>query len=60
VATYDAAAGVWRALRRALGSALALTGRPAREAMPALWAAQQRFFKLLCVSLKARSRSSAS
>lgn len=49
---YDAAAGLWGQLRVYLGMALELTGTPGRDVWKTYWAAQQRFFKLLCVSLK--------
>jgi hypothetical protein len=51
-ALYDAAAGLWAQLRVYLGMALELTGTPGRDLWKTYWAAQQRFFKLLCVSLK--------
>lgn len=43
---------MWVALRDALNSALALTGSPGAAVWKLYWSAQQRFFKLLCVSLK--------
>lgn len=50
---YDRCADLWRRLRLDLTDALALAGgsRPG-DVWKAYWAAQQRFFKLLCVSLK--------
>lgn len=51
VAAYDAAAQLWQDLRNALVIAVAATGAKADVWKP-FWAAQQRFFKLLCVSMK--------
>lgn len=49
---YDAAVGVWQELRLRLGWALDKTNTSSRDVWKSFWAAQQRFFKLLCVSLK--------
>ncbi|KAL4431062.1 hypothetical protein ABPG75_006318 [Micractinium tetrahymenae] len=54
VAAYDAAAQLWQDLRNALVIAVAATGAKADVWKP-FWAAQQRFFKLLCVSMKVGS-----
>lgn len=51
VETYNAAAALWQAVRTALAEALELTAGGA-DVWRTFWAAQQRFFKLLCVSLK--------
>jgi hypothetical protein len=51
VACYDAAVDLWQDLRAALAAAAAATGTGAAVWKP-FWAAQQRFFKLLCVSMK--------
>ncbi|KAL4859390.1 Protein strawberry notch 1 [Chlorella vulgaris] len=50
-AAYDAAATLWQDLRSALLVAQAATGS-VKDPWKPFWAAQQRFFKLLCVSLK--------
>ena len=39
-------------LRAQLTEALALTGTSVRDVWKPYWAVQQRFFKLLCISLK--------
>ena len=39
-------------LRASLHEALELTGAQNREVWKPFWAAQQRFFKLLCISMK--------
>lgn len=52
---YDASTRVWRALRTQLEMAHALSGTRSGDAMRAYWSAQQQFFKLLCVSCKARA-----
>lgn len=39
-------------LREKLSQALELTGIQSREVWKPFWAAQQRFFKLLCISMK--------
>ncbi|KAI7844526.1 hypothetical protein COHA_001884 [Chlorella ohadii] len=51
VAAYDSAAHLWADLRQALVLALAATGSD-KDVWKPFWAAQQRFFKLLCVSMK--------
>ena len=51
VVQYDAAAALWQDLRSALGRACKRTGA-GRDVFKAYWAAQQRFFKLFCMSLK--------
>eukprot|EP00892_Ulva_mutabilis_P003294 jgi/Ulvmu1/1336/UM011_0064.1 len=51
VETYNAAAALWQEVRAALAEALELTAGGA-DVWRTFWAAQQRFFKLLCVSLK--------
>lgn len=51
---YDASARLWTTLRAHLADALALCGVPGRDVWRVFWSAQQRFFKLLCVSLKVR------
>lgn len=48
---YDAAAALWHDLRTALRRACKRTGA-GRDVFKAYWASQQRFFKLLCMSLK--------
>lgn len=50
-APYDAAAATWQRVRAELVAAAALTGA-GTDVWRVFWAAQQRFFKLLCVSLK--------
>ena len=54
LATYDAAAALWQDLRSALAAAVAATGQGGgkNDVWKPFWAAQQRFFKLLCVSMK--------
>jgi hypothetical protein len=52
VAQYDAAAALWQNLRSKLEAALQLAGIDKRDVWKTYWAAQQRFFKLLCVGLK--------
>lgn len=51
IAQYDAAAAAWAELRTTLAEAVAATGADAAVWRP-FWSAQQRFFKLLCVSMK--------
>ncbi len=41
-------------LRWDLSQALELTGAQSRDVWKLFWSAQQRFFKLLCISMKAR------
>eukprot|EP00208_Stichococcus_sp_RCC1054_P000099 CAMPEP_0206143488 /NCGR_PEP_ID=MMETSP1473-20131121/20743_1 /ASSEMBLY_ACC=CAM_ASM_001109 /TAXON_ID=1461547 /ORGANISM="Stichococcus sp, Strain RCC1054" /LENGTH=921 /DNA_ID=CAMNT_0053538919 /DNA_START=201 /DNA_END=2963 /DNA_ORIENTATION=+ len=53
-ACYDAAVQEWVHLRQGVGHALTLTGG-GREVWKVFWATQQRFFKLLCVSMKVPS-----
>lgn len=48
---YDSAAALWADLRGKLATAIAVTGA-SKEVWKPFWSAQQRFFKLLCVSLK--------
>jgi hypothetical protein len=52
VAQYDAAVALWQNLRSKLEAALQLAGIEKRDVWKTYWAAQQRFFKLLCVGLK--------
>ncbi|WIA22798.1 hypothetical protein OEZ86_009751 [Tetradesmus obliquus] len=52
VAQYDAAVALWQSLRSKLEMALQLAGIDKRDVWKTYWAAQQRFFKLLCVGLK--------
>jgi hypothetical protein len=52
VAQYDAAVALWQNLRSKLEAALQLAGIDKRDVWKTYWAAQQRFFKLLCVGLK--------
>jgi hypothetical protein len=52
VAQYDAAVALWQNLRSKLEAALQLAGIDKRDVWKTFWAAQQRFFKLLCVGLK--------
>lgn len=49
---YDSAVQLWRDLRQGLVGALEQTNTTSREVWKPFWSAQQRFFKLLCVSLK--------
>ena len=49
---YDSAAQLWQDLRQGLAAALVQTNTTSRELWKPFWSAQQRFFKLLCVSLK--------
>ena len=56
-AVYDAAVQLWQSLRQGLAAALVQTTTTSRELWKPFWSAQQRFFKLLCVSLKASSPS---
>ena len=51
-AVYDAAVGLGQGLRQGLSAALVQTNTTSRELWKPFWSAQQRFFKLLCVSLK--------
>lgn len=53
-AVYDAAVDLWQALRQGLAAALVQTNTTSRELWKPFWSAQQRFFKLLCVSLKVK------
>ena len=53
-AVYDNAVQLWQALRQGLAAALVQTNTSSREVWKPFWSAQQRFFKLLCVSLKVR------
>lgn len=48
---YNAAADMWQEVRSELATAMTLTGA-SNDAWRTFWAAQQRFFKLLCVSMK--------
>lgn len=48
---YNRSTEVWQALRNELATAIALTGA-GNETWRVFWGAQQRFFKLLCVSMK--------
>lgn len=52
VAQYDAAVDLWQQLRVQLDLALQLAGNSNRDVWKMFWAAQQRFFKLLCIGLK--------
>lgn len=52
VAMYDAAVQLWQLLRAKLEEGLALAGVGSKDVWKTFWSAQQRFFKLLCVSLK--------
>jgi hypothetical protein len=52
VAMYDAAVHVWYAVRKGLTLALHMTGTASQDVWKTFWSAQQRFFKLLCVSMK--------
>jgi hypothetical protein len=52
VACYDAAAVLWSRLRAELSMALKLTKAADGDVWKIYWSAMQRFFKLLCVSLK--------
>lgn len=51
---YDNAVQLWQDLRQGLAAALVQTNTTSRELWKPFWSAQQRFFKLLCVSLKVR------
>ncbi|KAK9833324.1 hypothetical protein WJX81_006479 [Elliptochloris bilobata] len=51
-ALYDAATELWQDLRVRLVEALQLTGTTSRDVWKPYWATQQRFFKLLCISMK--------
>ena len=51
-AVYDASVELWQSLRHGLAAALVHTNTTSRELWKPFWSAQQRFFKLLCVSLK--------
>ncbi len=51
IAQYDAAVACWHDFRHSLARACKRLNHP-RDVFKAYWAAQQRFFKLLCVSLK--------
>ena len=50
---YDDAVSLWQDLRMGLAAALVKTNTTSRELWKPFWSAQQRFFKLLCVSMKA-------
>jgi hypothetical protein len=54
VQQYDAAVRLWQDLRRQLDAALTLCGGSGggNAVWKTYWAAQQRFFKLLCIDLK--------
>ncbi|KAK9814268.1 hypothetical protein WJX72_003136 [[Myrmecia] bisecta] len=52
VEVYDRAVDLWQDLRREISSALDKTGSTNREVWKPFWSAAQRFFKLLCISLK--------
>ena len=52
-ACYDAAVQEWQHLRIGVHAAAVMTGS-GRDVWKVFWATQQRFFKLLCVSMKAR------
>jgi hypothetical protein len=52
VACYDAAAALWSRLRAELSTAMRLTRASDGDVWKIYWSAMQRFFKLLCVSLK--------
>jgi hypothetical protein len=52
VQQYDAAVVLWQQLRVQLEQALQLTGSNNNGVWKLFWAAQQRFFKLLCIGLK--------
>lgn len=49
---YDQAVEEWRILRLAVNQALVTLQSASRDVWKAFWATQQRFFKLLCVSMK--------
>lgn len=51
---YDAAVSVWQRLRSKLQLAMDQAGITKGDVWKMFWAAQQRFFKLLCISLKVR------
>jgi hypothetical protein len=52
---YDESVEVWRNIRKPLEVAMEKTGTPARDVMKLMWSTMQRFFKLLCVSMKVGS-----
>ncbi len=52
ISMYDAAVAVWAKIKSGLHAAMVLTGTSPRDVMKTYWATMQRFFKLLCVSLK--------
>lgn len=54
IQVYDDAVELWQELRGGLVIALEKTMTTSREVWKPFWAAQQRFFKLLCISMKAR------
>lgn len=54
IAVYDAASQVWALLRSHLARAAFHTGAT-KDVWKPFWGAQQRFFKLLCVSMKTPS-----
>ncbi len=49
---YDEAVALWQSLRAKLEMAHQLVGSQSKEVWKSFWSTQQRFFKLLCVSLK--------
>lgn len=50
-ACYDGAVEEWRSLRQAVTVAVERLGS-GQDVWKAFWATQQRFFKMMCVSLK--------
>ena len=52
VASYDAASALWTRLRAELTAALARTHSSGSQVWKVYWSTSQRFFKLLCVSMK--------
>jgi hypothetical protein len=57
-AVYNCAAAMWQRTRSELATAMSLTGA-GNDIWRTFWAAQQRFFKLLCVSMKVPSVAAA-
>jgi hypothetical protein len=49
---YDEAVHFWYILRETLVHAIAVTGTPGGQVWKHFWGLQQRFFRLLAVSLK--------
>ncbi|MEW5313763.1 MAG: hypothetical protein WDW38_005303 [Sanguina aurantia] len=49
---YDTSVAVWQQLKSQLDLALLYTGGASRELWKPYWSGQQRFFKLLCISMK--------